>query len=282
MDGPKNNWGLAPATNDYPMVEAAKSLGLESLNVIRWDCPDKAFRDTLRGLRRVTWPMCGIPKAGVEASFDALCDWNFRIAAEMPNVTGFDLDDFFRPDKKRREFFVETSSGWRRACPTSFPYEKLVALRKRMDAFPRPLELRTVVYDDLFHQCLSPEDLLPLLELTDVVTYWTWKGASTDRLEENFATLRRLVPTKRIQLGIYLYDFGDKKEMDVRYLERQLAFGLARWRRGEIEGFVFLCSSLCNRDTPAVRFVRDWLKQHGDETRMCRFDDGKGGYDIVE
>ena len=103
-----------------------------------------------------------------------------------------------------------------------------------------------------------------------------------DRLEENFATLRRLVPTRRIQLGIYLYDFGGKKEMDVRCLERQLAFGLARWRRGEIEGFVFLCSSLCNRDTPAVRFVRDWLKQHGDETRMCRFDDGKGGYDIVE
>ena len=269
VDGPKNNWGLAPATNGYPMVEAAKSLGLESLNVIRWDCPDKAFRDTLRGLRRVTWPMCGIPKAGVEASFDALCDWNFRIAEEMPNVTGFDLDDFFRPDKKRREFFVETPSGRRRACPTSFPYEKLVALRKRMDAFPRPLELRTVVYDDLFHQCLSPEDLLPLLELTDVVTYWTWKGASTDRLEENFATLRRLVPTKRIQLGIYLYDFGDKKEMDVRYLERQLAFGLARWRRGEIEGFVFLCSSLCNRDTPAVRLVRDWLKRHGDETRTA-------------
>ena len=282
VDGPKNNWGLAPATNDYPMVEAAKLLGLESLNVIRWDCPDKAFRDTLRGLKRVTWPMCGIPKAGVEASFDALCEWNFRVAEEMPNVTGFDLDDFFRPDKKRREFFVETPSGRRRACPTSFPYEKLVALRKRLDAFPRPLELRTVVYDDLFHQCLSPEDLLPLLELTDVVTYWTWKAASTDRLEENFATLRRLVPTRRIQLGIYLYDFGGKKEMDVRCLERQLAFGLARWRRGEIEGFVFLCSSLCNRDTPAVRFVRDWLKQHGDETRMCRFDDGKGGYDIVE
>lgn len=267
VDGVGNNWGLSPSTNYYPMVAAARSLGLESLNVIRWDCPEKAFRETLRGLKRVTWPMCGIPKAGVEASFDDLCDWNFRIAEEMPNVTGFDLDDFFRPDKKRRPFFVETPAGRRRACPTSFPYEKLLALRQRLDAFPRPLELRTVVYDDLFGQCLSPEDLQPLLELTDVVTYWTWKGASTDRLAENFATLRRLVPDKRIEMGVYLYDFGDKREMDVRFLERQLAFGLARWRRGEVKGFVFLCSSLCNRDTPAVCYVRDWLGRHGDEAR---------------
>ena len=53
--------------------------------------------------------------------------------------------------------------------------------------------------------------------------------------------------------------------MDERLLALQLEAGLELYRKGEIEGFVFLCSSICNRDLAAVRLVRDWIARHGDE-----------------
>ena len=56
VDRPGNGWKLDAAKSYYHMADAAKFMGLHNLNVIRWDKPPKAFRDSLRGLKRVTWP----------------------------------------------------------------------------------------------------------------------------------------------------------------------------------------------------------------------------------
>ena len=37
------------------------------------------------------------------------------------------------------------------------------------------------------------------------------------------------------------------------------------FRKCEIEGFVFLCSSICNRPFPAIAYLRNWLSRYGDE-----------------
>ncbi len=37
------------------------------------------------------------------------------------------------------------------------------------------------------------------------------------------------------------------------------------FRKCEIEGFVFLCSSICNRPFPAIVYLRNWLSRYGDE-----------------
>lgn len=269
VDGKGNTWGLDVGTNAYAMTAGAQSFGIVNLNAIRWDKPDHLFRDSLKGMKRVTWPITGYPKAGVKCDYDSHADWCFAAAAEMPNVTGFDLDDFFNPvADKSQEIFVDAPTGRRRTCRTAFPYAQLRELRRRMDAFPRPLDLRIVVYDELFDRCAADTDLLPSLELADTVTYWTWRAKNLDKLPENFARLRRLVPGKRILLGVYLWDFGDGKEMPRNLMERQLAVGLDLWRKGETEGFVFLCSSICNRPLPAVECAREWLSRHADDRRF--------------
>lgn len=268
VDGSNNIWKLDLGTNYYAMAEGAKSFGLANLNAVRWDKPGRAFRDSLAGLKRVTWPITGNPKAGVYCDYDSHGDWCFAVAAEMPNVTGFDLDDFFYPDKdKTKEIFADTPTGRRRICRTAFPYAQLAELRRRMDAFPRPLELRMVVYDGLFDKCAADEDLLPALELADTITYWTWCAKDIGDLPKNFARLKRLVPKKRILLGVYLWDFGDAREMPKERMEQQLALGLDLWRRGEADGFVFLCSSICNRPLPAVECARDWMRRHAADRR---------------
>ena len=263
VDGPKNRWGLDVAKSYFHMADAAKSMGLHNLNAIRWDKPPKGFRDSLRGLKRLTWPMSG-HKTEANFTYDALADWNFAVADEMPNVTGFDLDDFIIAGGAPVE--VETPSGRRASCPTRFPYRQLVELRQRLDAYPRRLELRAVIYDELLDQRKDPNDLIPVLELVDAVTYWTWKAKNLPKMPDYFRRYRALAPGKPTYLGIYLWDFGDKRELPEEMMALQMKMGLELFRKGEIEGFVFLCSSICNRDFPAVAYVRDWLARHGGET----------------
>ena len=256
-------FGLDVAQSDYPMVEGARSFGLENLNVIRWDKPGREFRDSLKGMKRLTWPLSG--SAGeANTTYAELGDWAFGVAAEMSNVTGFELDDYFVPDDKTQTL-VETPTGLRPACPARFPHDELLALKRRMRAFRRPLELRLVVYDDLFRQRKDPQDLVPAIEVADAVTYWIWKAKDLPKLRECFAEYRKIAPKKSTYLVIYLWDFGGAREMPVEAVKGQLETGLSWFRRGEIEGFVFLCSSICNRPYPAVAFCREWLARHGDE-----------------
>ncbi len=268
VDRPGNGWKLDGATTYYHMADAAKSMGLHNLNAIRWDKPSRAFRDSLRGLKRLTWPMSG-SKTELNFTYDALADWNFAVADEMPNVTGFDLDDFFLA--RSPSVMVDTPKGRRLSCGTRFPFGQLLELRRRLDAYPRRLELRAVVYDELLDQRKDPTDLVPSLELVDAVTYWTWRARNIPQLPEYFRRYRELAPGKLTYMGIYLWDFGDRKEMPEEMIALHLATGLEMFRKGEIEGFVFLCSSICNRPFPAVAYVREWLARNGGERHGADF-----------
>ena len=118
VDGPQSRWNLDVAKTYYHMADAARFMGLRNLNAIRWDKPSKAFRDSLRGLKRVTWPMSG-NRTELNYTYDALADWNFAVADEMPNVTGFDLDDFFVA--RGSSVMVDTPKGRRMASINSKP-----------------------------------------------------------------------------------------------------------------------------------------------------------------
>ena len=253
------------ATNYYHMVDGARSYGLENLNVIRWDKPDRAFRDSLRGMKRLTWPISG-NASEAHTTYAELGDWTFAVAEEMENVTGFELDDFF-VSTNDTPTFVRTANGISAVCPTRFPYGDLVELKRRMERFPRPLELRLVFYDDLFKERKDPRDLKPIIDVVDSVTYWVWCADNIECLEETFAAYRELALEKPTYIGVYLWDFGGARPMPVDLLKRQLELGLRWFRKGEVEGFVFLCSSICNRPYPAVDFCRRWLAEHGGERR---------------
>ena len=265
VDGAENKWGLDVPESYYHMADAAKDMGLYNLNVIRWDLPDRKFRDSLRRLKRLTWPASAHP-AEKHSTYRELGDYDFLVADEMPNVVGFELDDYFQATKTNL-LFAETSAGRVPTCPAVYSYEDLKALRTRVLSYPRELELRLVVYDELFSQRKDPRDLKPTIDLADTVTYWVWRAKNLPRMEEAFRQYRELAPGKSTFLGIYLWDFGDHREMPLELMKLQLEKGLAMWRGKEIEGFVFLCSSICNRHLPAVDYARRWIREHGAERR---------------
>ena len=260
LDRPGNQWGL-PTEGQIDMPEACRKMGIENLNVIRWGNPPVEYRRKFRGLKRLTWAICGDLNEP-HSSFKEMCEYDFSLLDEMPNLIGFDMDDFFHPWDD--PVTVETPEGPRKSYASVFPYRELLALRRRMDAYGRPLDLRIVLYDSLLER---GELMLPCAELATTATFWVWKGPDLLRLEEIFAKYRSFLPEKPTFLGVYLWDFGNGRPMKLEYLKHELEVGLGLWHRGEIEGFVFLATSVCNKNLETVEFVRDWLSAHGAEVK---------------
>lgn len=262
IDGPKSAWGLPPFKVYYHQAQACRDFGVPNLCCIRWDMPKKDFRDSLAGLRRVTFPASSTK--GDARSYSRLLNWDFDVAREMPNMVGIDFDDFFRAAKAPQ--------------PTAYTVDELKDIRRRAAAFGRPFELRVIAYELLFlrgtghsHARENPAaELSPYFEQFDKIMFWVWMGRNIKKLPTWFDELRKVSCGKPILLGLYLWDFGGtKKELLDEDMKFQLDFALEKWKTGEIDGVVFLATSICNRDFAAVRMAREWIRANAELTR-CR------------
>lgn len=261
LDAPGNRWNI-PVEGKADMVSACLKMGLDNLDVIRWGNPPPEYRRPFASLKRVTWPICG-PMTERGASIDDLCEYDFALLDEMPNLIGFEMDDFFR--RHLPTIDVQTPSGSRPSLQAAFPYDRLVSLRRRLDDNPRELGLRLSVSDEL----LEDENLIvPCADQTTTVTFWIREGKNLRDFERLFRKYRTLLPFKPTFLGVQLWDFGGRKPMDMDALKFQLEYGLELWHRREITGFVFSSSALCNKSLPTVEYVRQWIAVHGDERRL--------------
>ena len=62
-----------------------------------------------------------------------------------------------------------------------------------------------------------------------------------------------------------MYNYGEKKPMEVAQMEHQCALGLRWLKEGKIEGIIFLASCICDLKLPAVEWTRDWIARVGTE-----------------
>jgi hypothetical protein len=107
----------------------------------------------------------------------------------------------------------------------------------------------------------------PVMRFVDVVSLWIWDGADIERIAANFRKYRSLVPDKPTLLGIYMWDFGGRKALDERLMANQLDHAISLYKNGQIEGLIFHCTPLCNKNLAAVDYARDWIARHGEEGR---------------
>ena len=253
-DGPNGVYNI-PLSDSISMADAIHFMGIPNVRVIRGGTPDAEYRKQFRDVKRLSWNL----SSGSNASYYALKEYDFGLLEEMPNLVGFDLDDFFHGGPNLK---VQTEKGEVEVSPASLSLQELTELRARMKAYSRPLDLKAVLYSAQ----LKPS-ITPAMELVDTVGLWTWAGADVMKLEENFRVYRECVPKKPTLLGIYMWDFGNKKPMEMEFMEHQLAVALDLFKRGEIEGMIFHCTPLCNKNLEAVAFSREWIQKHGQERR---------------
>ena len=122
------------------------------------------------------------------------------------------------------------------------------------------MKLGVVLYSD--HNGVKAE-FKEGLDLCDEVTFWFWNGKNVGTLEAQVAKLKDLVgPEKPILLGQYMYDFGGKKALPGKDMERQLAATSRLLSQKAINGVIFHCTPLVDMDLDAVNVSRAWIREN--------------------
>ena len=257
-NNPMNHYNV-PMCDPLMVADAAHGFGLENVSVCRWGRADDEYIRQYRDLKRVSWAITG----SRQERYPVLLEHNFALLDKMPNLVAFDLDDYFRsrgPDERVRIGGRETV-----VARAGLPYFELNRLSRRMKARrDRDLALQLVVYDYMLR-----EEMRPVFDTVDAIQYWTWCGKDIAGLEERFRFYRSLAPGKPTFLGIYMWDYGSRRRLDLDFMKRQLKVGFDLWQRGEVEGFVFHCSNLLNKNLPPAEYARAWFAEHADAERKA-------------
>ncbi|HPW74793.1 MAG TPA: hypothetical protein PLJ32_02330 [Kiritimatiellia bacterium] len=258
-----NGWFRIPVSPDVTMAEACRYMGIPNVSIVIWHIPDEKFMSEFTDMKRVAWVVDNgdlhLHGRDILPEFLAFGEKKMKT---MPNLMGFEFDDFFDQPRKpvRKEKLADGTEV--NVLPGSRTLEELRALRKRLHSYDRPIDMRLVFYErDLDH----PEETKAVVDIFDTVMFWTWFGKNVQALENNFKAYRKIAPKKPTLLGIYMWDFGGSQPLDATSMKLQLDFALKLFRAGEVEGFIFHCTPLVNKNIEAVELARRWIIEHGNE-----------------
>jgi len=243
--GAHNGQYHLPADSRMTPVEAAYYLGISNLIMVNYaDAPRPPFAPHMiafRPLKHVVWSAMG-DSSSTQSYLDEVLD----LAAHFPNLHGAILDDFFHAPDATGTF-------------SRLQADDLLAYQRRLHATTPPLDLFVVVYaQDL------ELPIRPYLEYCDVATFWTWRVEDLPNLEHNFTRLEAAAPDTRLMLGCYLWDFGAAQPMPLELMQHQCLLGRRLLREGRIEGMIFLSNTVCDLELDTVEWVRQWIRDVGD------------------
>ncbi len=196
------------------------------------------YMESFCRMKNVVWSITGSMgfRTGNEEKF--ICD----LAKRYPNVSGAFADDFLSvPDTE--------APGEREK-----KMEEIRKIRETLNSADRPLDMWLTVYTRDLVNCD-----VPMLNLFDALSLWTWEYEALDKLEENFRILEEKLPEKKKYLGIYLLDYPSGEPIPNEYMERQCEFGLSLLREKRIEGMVFLTNCVMGVGLPSEYWLRDWI-----------------------
>ncbi len=252
-DGPKGVYNI-PLSAPMSMADGIKSMGIPNVCVIRGGTPNEEYRQQFKDVKRIAWNLSG----GSNESYRALKDYVFGLRGTTPNLTGYYLDDFFRfGDKPGFDKNSETEPA-----PAALSVDELKQLHEETIAYKRRLDLAIVLYTHLLCPAIKP-----YMKHVDIVSLWIWTGSDIQKIEENFKKYRSLVPDKPTLLGIYMWDFGGRKDLSKDFMVKQLDYAHRLYKERQIEGMIFHCTPLCNKGLAAVDYAREWIAKYGKEGR---------------
>lgn len=252
FDGAYNPYNI-PLSIPVGMADAIKSMGIPNVCVIRDGIPYGGYINQFKSVKRIAWAMA----MGSNESYQTLKNYVFGLRNSMPNLTGYFLDDFFHLSSN-----PQSDNNSTKAAAAALSIGELEQLYQETLDYKRRLDLSVVLYTHQLHPSIQPA-----MKYVDVVSLWIWNGNDIQKIDENFKKYRSLVPDKPTLLGIYMWDFGGKKELDQDFMVKQLDYAHRLYKEGQIEGLIFHCTPLVNKNLKAVNYAKDWIEKHGDEGR---------------
>ncbi len=249
---PNTDFGTVQQRSVMTAVESAFYLDVPNVIMVqassgeaqygRFGSPFEQYALALRPMKRVSWAIVGSGGFTTPEETREVMD----LAKRTPNITSIMLDDFF----------TSKAEGDR----AHMTVDELQAVRQEIESGDKNMDLLVTYYYTRFF----PLPLEDYLELIDVVTLW---GSTADlpNLEQTIAQVEKQMPGKRVMLGLYMFDFGNKAPVPVDLMEHQCETGLNWLKQGRIEGLIFLGNTVADLDFPSVEFSRQWIAEVGDQ-----------------
>ncbi|MBP3434828.1 MAG: hypothetical protein J6K62_00660 [Clostridia bacterium] len=194
--------------------------------------------------KEVVWSLLG-------ASCEPTTPWGdldevCRQAKMFSNISGGVFDDFFLPERI-----------------AEFTPEKLREVKRRLcEKSGRPLDMWVVCYEDKLYEV---ENIAAWFDTFDVITFWMWNGCNLDKARSNLMRIRELAPKKRVMAGCYLWNYGESCPLTAEQMESQVALYYELLKRGEVDGIVVCSNCIADLGIEAVTWMRNWIREHGDE-----------------
>lgn len=246
-------YGIGGKDTDIQPAEALRYMGIPNVCMVRFTgTPLPPFDDYVKQFaqtKRLTW---GFVDGAKNYTTEEKKAQALDLAAKQPNLIGLDMDDFFIGDA------VPKSPG--AEPPANLTVEQVREVTRQLVVKGRRLDLSAVVYTNQLNPAIKNH-----LDLVDLVYLWTWRARDLVNLEANFTAYRKIQPNKRTLLGIYMWDFGEKKTIPVSLMEHQCKLALQWLKSGQIEGMIFHCTPLCGMKLEAVEWSKDWISRHADD-----------------
>ena len=235
----RHNWGIELDSKMTP-VGGAKYLGVP--NIFMMLPPYKKEAEKAAGFRRIIWQLTF--EKNFEFTRDLECIEN--LAEVYPNIEGIILDDMIAVEAIERGLKPQT----------------LAKLRDTLQQGTRPLSLWGTLYTKEFEH----PGLGEYLKFLDVITLWTWVADDLDNLEHNLCKAEELVAGKPIWLGLYMYDYGTKKQMPVERMRFQCEKALQWVKTNRIDGMIFLATCITDLGFETVEWTQQWIQKVGEES----------------
>ncbi|MCM8819070.1 MAG: hypothetical protein NC915_06325 [Candidatus Omnitrophica bacterium] len=234
-EGMQNNrWGL-PKESKITPVDACKYLGIENIIFVRefWKPEPEEYEfyaESFKDLKKVIWSVVGAGCTYHEGEVERIIE----LKKKYHNIVGAIMDDFFVKEK------------------LPFTPDQIIEIKEKFNK--NRIELWTVLYQ---HQLnLSVKEYL---EKFDLITYWIWKSEGINEIESCFKKFCDIFGEKRKALGIYMWDYGNSKEMPIDLFIKEVEIGQKWIKEGKIEGIIFLASCIVDLGLPTVEWLKKWI-----------------------
>ncbi|MCM8811284.1 MAG: hypothetical protein NC917_06540 [Candidatus Omnitrophica bacterium] len=234
-EGMQNNrWGL-PKDSKITPVDACKYLGIENIIFVReFGKPEpeeyEFYAESFKGLKKVIWSVVGAGGTYHEGEIERIIE----LKKKYSNIVGAIMDDFFVKE-----------------IPPFRP-EQIVEIKEVFNK--NKIELWTVLYQ---HQLNLP--IKEYLEKFDLITYWIWWSEGINKIDSCFEKFCEIVPEKRKALGIYMWDYGNGKEMPIELFIKEIEIGQKWINEKKIEGMIFLASCIVDLGLQTVEWLKKWI-----------------------
>ncbi len=186
---------------------------------------------------KVLWGACRYGKYN-ENDLSFICE----MASEYHNLEGVFIDDLSTHLKKIEDYEERVE----------YCNNMLKATKEKLREAGRPLETYITWY---WH-----EDPIPgMLDYVDGFSFWTWNSDELPMLKDRFEACEKKYKGKKIFLGIYMYDFRNRKPVPDEYMELQCNYALELLKEGRIEGIIFEANSTMGVNLPSEHWLRAWI-----------------------